>query len=907
MEEETKIIRMSVRGLVEFLLRSGSLERGSGMADEAVMLEGARIHRRLQKEEGPGYRAEAALSLDTVISPVSEEETAQSDKTAENTCILRLEGRADGIFFCEDKCPACGRWTIDEIKTLYGSVRQLKEAEEIHLAQARCYAHMYAEKEGLESVGIRMTYCSQLTGRVKRFYECWTSEELRMWFEKLIEAYLPWIRLRLALERERVRTLKEMTFPFPYREGQYELAAGVYRTIVHGRKLFLQAPTGTGKTMAVLFPALKAISEGKTDRVFFLTARTVGARAAVEALEILRSRGLSIRSLVLTSRDRICPCETVDCSPFSCTRAEGHFDRVNEALRELLLRAADGEPVSAERLLDCAEKHRVCPYELAVDACDFADVIICDYNYVFHPQARLKRFFGEGGAGKAGKAGKAGAGPVLLIDEAHNLLERGRDMYSASICEREVRSFRRSVREKRPDLWKKMKSLVKVLRHLNKESAAISAAGNTQEQENQWMEGTEESRSTGENRKTEGNKRLEGRPAPSSWRTGDESDIIIYSDFLRSDLLAALRETCDMISWILEQERRDAALNAAAGKEKGAEDLTDLLEFYFSVSHFQQILEETDERYIVYSTRNTGHYAKAGFSLYLYCADPSKKLRSYMETTAACIFFSATFLPIQYYKGLLGGTAADYEMYARSSFPVERQQVVIVNDVTSRYRNRSARNYERIARSIGQSVLCRKGNYMAFFPSYAFLEKVLEAFCRIYDVTVSDPLQDCLREEKICVISQKRQMGDDERAAFLDAFEQTRRNCPLLGFCVMGGIYGEGIDLRNDRLIGSIIVGTGIPPVDSRRELLRQFFSEQGMNGYDYAYRFPGMNKVLQAAGRVIRTKEDLGVILLLDSRFEESSNRELFPVEWGTPAAADSARAAGLISAFWRRHTGGH
>ena len=942
MAEENRVFRISVRTLVEFMLRRGSLETGGGLFAGAVMQEGARIHRTLQKKEGPGYKAEVALSREIEIDPeqlIAAGAPAKPDKKY----LLRLEGRADGIYYSEkepavisgvgkasagisgsEKEPAGttqsgkepggtsvpagsshgeketagsshgekemagsshgkretgGLWMIDEIKTVFRGFRELKEAEEVHLAQARCYAFIYAEKEGLDRIGVRMTYCSQVTGDVKRFYEIREYGELKAWFGNLIRDFIPWLAVRVSFEDSRTRTLGEMVFPFPYRAGQYDLAAGVYRTIVHGKKFFLQAPTGTGKTMAVLFPALKAVGGGKAERIFYLTAKAVAGRTATEALGILKARGLSIRSLVLTSRERICPCETVDCSPSRCSRADGHYDRVNDALWELLQEAAGGDPMTAEVISECARRHRVCPYELALDACDFADVIICDYNYAFHPQAKLARFFGDPGTGASSER------KILLIDEAHNLLERGRDMYSASLSYREVRKFRKSIKNVWPRLWKKMKGLVHVLRLLDRES---SAGQETEEY-------------------------------PAGRAEGQTHFHLPAFEDHREELLVSLREVDDVIRWILEQERKNEALYEAADMDVGPESTVgELLDFYFGISHFRQMLEEMDDHYVVFGTGNAGsRFSAAGFTLHLYCADPSGKLKDCMAKAVSTILFSATFLPIQYYKGLLGGGPEDFEMYARSSFSPARRKVVIVNDVTSRYRNRNAGNYERIARSIAGTVFCRTGNYMAFFPSYVFMESVYEAFCRICGsektalfpdgdrrlAEYSPPGNDTQSGDgrRIRVIAQKRRMEEAEKTAFLQAFEEVLPDRYLVGFCVMGGMFGEGIDLRDDRLIGTFVVGTGIPPVDSRREFLRDYFSKKGRDGYDFAYRFPGMNKVLQAAGRVIRTETDRGIVLLMDERFEERANRELFPVEWGCPPAMDSESASRDVRLFWK------
>ena len=629
----------------------------------------------------------------------------------------------------------------------------------------------------------------------------------------------------------------------------------------------------------------------------------------------------------LVSKERSCVCDEVDCRSSSCPRADGHYDRINGALRDLLDGAEGGEPITAEKIADCAEKHRVCPYELSLDAADFSDVIICDYNYVFHPRVRLTRFFGDTEA-----AGKKN-GTILLVDEAHNLLERGREMYSAEISAREVKQFRRSVRDRQPQLWKTLKDLVRVLNGMEKEAALKS---------------------------------VPGKSAPGA---GGEICTFLPGE-LDPGLSTALQRVRDRIRWILEQDRRSEVLytsfisgsgeyegedkrgqgktepdtdgtgtgNAETdadiadinitdikgkdkkGKNKKENNKTgnsradtgktqELLEFYFEITRFHEVLEMLDEHYIVYSVNKPARREGGGFNLHLYCADPSARLQNCEAASVSTICFSATFLPIQYYKGLLGGTGDDFEMYARSSFAPDQREVVIVKDVTSRYRDRRADNYERIARGIRQIAACRPGNYMVYFPSYAFLENVQEAFTRIFGIAAGsaegtdDPEES---REGITLLTQKPRMDDEERVSFLKAFENPRSGCSLIGFCVLGGMFGEGIDLRNDRLIGCLIVGTGIPPVEPRRELLREYFSSRGRNGYDYAYRFPGMNKVLQAAGRVIRTAEDAGVVALMDERFAERENRELFPPEWGIPREADSGGAAVIVSSFWENFSRG-
>ena len=426
-------IQISVRNLVEFLMRAGDLDDRIGGAPEAAMQEGARMHRRIQKGMGADYAAEVSLKRSFLLP----------EKILEEDAFLVLEGRADGIYegHMEDDPERESVLTVDEIKTTYRPLRSIKEPEPVHRAQAVCYACIYAEDNDLEGMQVRMTYVNLDTEGTKYFYSYKTRQELREWMNTLLKEYMRWALLRLEWDRKRTSSIKALPFPYPYREGQRDLAAGVYHTIAQGKKLFLEAPTGTGKTLAVLYPALKAVGEGLSSRIFYLTAKNVTAAAAEGALDLLEQKGLSLKRIVLTAKEKICILERPSCNPAACPRASGHFDRVNEALYELL---TGSDNMDRRAIEDCAEKYQVCPFELSLDAALFSDAVICDYNYAFDPSARLRRFFAEGESHSH----------IFLIDEAHNLLDRGREMYSADLRLSQVRAFRKEIRAYFPSLWK---------------------------------------------------------------------------------------------------------------------------------------------------------------------------------------------------------------------------------------------------------------------------------------------------------------------------------------------------------------------------------------------------------------------------------------------------------------------
>ncbi len=854
--------------MVEFLCRAGDLESGSGTASGEAMLEGARMHRKIQKEAGPDYQAEVSLA---VLVPVSlhdvpaeaGEETDTADGPAYDpaeTAEVLLEGRADGLFYGPDPAFPIGgdAWTVDEIKTSYGRVDRMKEPVPVHLAQARLYAWILMTQRNLETIRVRMLYVCLTDESRKAFTEELDREVLCAWADGLLEEYAVWVRRMLVWQAQRDVSLRALEFPYAYRPGQRELAVHVYHTLCHGRKLFLEAPTGTGKTLAVLYPCLKAMAEGKTDRLFYLTARTVTRIVAADALRLLRQGGLRARSVILTARDRICILDRPDCDPAVCPRARGHYDRVNAALAALLESAEDYD---RESILAAAEEYEVCPFELALDLSMFADIVICDYNHVFDPRAKLRRFFGDGpgaGSGALGrilrdrdgeetedaegqKSARKEPGPVLLIDEAHNLVDRGRSMFSASLYLADIKEVRKAIRSVRPALWKKLGSLGTGLRALSADAAEETTG-----------EGREEYAAAGD--------------LPAFDILQDRA-YLVYAE-------------CEKI--LAEERTRRAADTGGAPLQGEARDK--FLPFYFNLRHYLAMYEEMDACYVPYCT---GHGENA--AVHLYCVDPSRQLRECMERAVSTILFSATLLPVTYYKALLGGTQEDYEVFARSVFDSRRQGLFIADNVSTVYKDRGPQTYREIAGMIRDITSRRHGNYMVFFPSYAFLG------------AVRDALEEAWPEEEGCTrLYQEPQMSPEERESFLRAFEEVRDDASLTGFCVMGGIFSEGIDLREDRLIGVIVVGTGLPGICAEREIVRDHFDREEAGGFDYAYRYPGMNKVLQAAGRVIRTEQDVGIVVLMDRRFLTPAYLRLFPPSWRDWERVNADNAGDRITRFW-------
>ncbi|NSK13443.1 ATP-dependent DNA helicase [Dorea phocaeensis] len=790
MEQEQPIIRISVRNLVEFILRSGDIDNRIAGMDKDAMLMGGKIHRKIQRQMGAGYHAEVSLKHEILCRGF----------------ILSVEGRADGIMETADGI------VVDEIKGIYKELEFLKEPVPVHLAQAMCYAYIYANQQGLSDIGVQMTYCNLETEEIKRFQNVYPYEELERWFLELAGQYEKWARYQISWRKKRNASIKKIEFPFPYREGQRDLTVSVYRTILRKKKLFIQAPTGVGKTMATVFPAVKAMGEELGEKIFYLTARTITRTVAWQAFDTLKEQALRMKVLVLTAKEKICFCEEADCNPEKCPYAKGHYDRVNDAVYELLTAS---DEMSREILEEHARKWKVCPFEMSLDVSTWVDAVICDYNYVFDPNAHLKRFFGESVKGDY----------LFLIDEAHNLVDRGREMYSASVCKEEVLKVKRLVKMSDP-------KLVRRLEECNKQMLALK-------------------------------------------RECEEYQILNSVGHIYLKLIALMGELEQYLEEYTDPEIRK-----------------EVLDFYFQVRMFVNIYERVDENYLIYSELD----GKGHFWIRLFCVNPSACLQEFLEKGNSAVFFSATLLPIHYYKNLLSTSKEDYAVYARSPFDVRRRLLLVGNDVSSKYTSRGEEMYRRYARYLLCMVRAKAGNYMAFFPSYRFMEEVYEAFeILLAEQRIAGEL------EEIDYILQSQYMSEEAREIFLENFEEEREGS-LIGFCVMGGIFSEGIDLSRDRLIGAAIVGTGLPQVCRERELLKDYFQKQGIRGFDYAYLYPGMNKVLQSAGRVIRTDRDCGVILLLDERFRDYRYQEIFPREWKDYGTCNADNVADKMETFWEQ-----
>ena len=778
---EKPIVRISVRNLVEFILRNGDLVSGSGTSDKEAMLKGSRLHRKIQKQMGSHYQPEVSLKKDTEYDDL----------------ILRVEGRADGIFLQDEQ------FCIDEIKGVYKKLELMEEPVLVHRAQALCYAWIYLDAHDLEKIDIQMTYAHLDTEVIKRFRETLTRAELKQWYEELTDSYHKWLAYQIEWRKKRNESMENLEFPFAYRKGQRKMVSGIYHAISKKEQIFIQAPTGVGKTMSAVFPAVRAIGQGMAETVFYLTARTITRTVAQDAFEILRDRGLLFKVITITAKEKLCFCDKPECDPEKCPYAKGHYDRINDAVYELW---TTEQSFDRETLLRHAQKWQVCPFEMSLDLAVWMDGVICDYNYVFDPNVCLKRFFGENVSGNY----------LFLIDEAHNLVDRGREMYSASICLNDVIETRKFVKPYSQKLWKKLGKVKKQMEEL--------------------------------------------RQNCGEWKVEENAGVL-------------------PISLLSVQGELDQFL-----EESPAQEVVDgILDFYFEVRDFLNISELVDDNYVVY----TAFDENGRFYMKLFCVNPAENLQKCLDKGNSTVFFSATLLPLQYYRKMLSTRSENFGMYVESPFEQKKRCLMICRDVSSKYTRRDYEEYRKIAEYIARMSWQKKGNYMVFFPSYRLMEDVYQVY------------QDEFSVSWVRCISQHASMTELEREEFLEEFtEETEET--LVGFCVMGGIFSEGIDLIGDRLIGAAVVGTGLPQVNCEREILKGYYDEKGEQGFDYAYRYPGMNKVLQAAGRVIRTKEDTGAILLMDERFLNRDYRNLFPREWNDACTCTLGNVEKHLQAFW-------
>ena len=774
---------VSVRSLVEFVMQAGDLTIG-GFQKRDRAQAGTQGHKQVQRSRPAEYQSEVEIAFTVEGASPS----------------LEVRGRIDGLYASKDPV------IIEEIKTTTLSLNLVNEDyNQLHWAQAKCYAYMYAQHHNLHEVRIHLTYYHLDSRQEKTFERLFSVNTLDTFFSGLVTAYLGWFQKINAWQTSRNQSIQQLEFPYAgYRPGQREMAVEVYKAIRAQDRLYVQSPTGVGKTIAALFPAIKASGQGLVDKVFYLTAKTPGRLVAEKALDDMRHAGLNFRSVTLTAKEKICFCPPVNCDPQVCVFARGYFDKVKTALAEINQHQAYTRPVIEE----IARRYQICPFEFSLDLALWADAIICDYNYVFDPRVYLHRFFDL-----------PIESYVFLIDEAHNLPDRARSMYSAELDKKTVLNLQRTLKPHLPELAKLLEVINKILLDIRKVC-----------------------------------------------QSKDENSLVEYDP--PEKLIKAIRK--------FSQKAEDwLALNQVA------EFRQELLGFYFLCSNYLRTADYFDTFYVSYFERQ----GKNDLKTKLFCLDPAPMLAEPLDRSQSTVFFSATLLPIDYFMKLLtGGKDYPFRLF-QSPFPVENVCLLIHNQISTNYAQR-AESYTTIASTILTICSARAGNYLVYFPSYAYLTAVFEK------------LKEKIPEEQLLV--QDRAMSESDRETFLSKFSEGNQET-LVGLAVMGGIFGEGIDLVGERLIGVVIVGVGLPQLGLEKNLIKEYFDRQTGSGFAYAYQYPGFNRVLQATGRVIRTETDRGVIVLIDDRFTHTRYRNLYPSHWrGALVVQNASELKAKLTRFW-------
>ncbi|MGW8301654.1 MAG: ATP-dependent DNA helicase, partial [Desulfobacterales bacterium] len=753
-------LKIAVRELIEHVFRSGDLV--FEFLGSSRPVDGIRAHQKIQNSRPASYQPEVSVSYQV-----------ETDRLR-----LIIGGRIDGVY------NEPGRTIIEEIKTTTQNPNHFeKNQQPLHWAQVKTYAYIYGRQQGLKEIITRLTYFRVDTGDVREYQLTFDILALEIFFKDLVARYLEWAETIIDWSRRRDESIQDLEFPFAtYRPGQREMAVEAYRAMRDRSQLLVEAATGIGKTIAVLYPAVKSIAEGVSQKIFYLTARTTGRIAAEKALDELRSKGLRLKSVTLTAKDKICFCPDSACNPEECEYARGHYDRINDAVNAIFA----GDAFTREQIVEAARTYRVCPFEFSLDISLWADCIICDYNYVFDPRVYLRRFFQE-----------ENGDYIFLIDEAHNLVDRSREMFSAQIFKQPVLDIRRQLKNELPHIFK---SLGRINAWLVKARKKCAESGNL----------------------------LAETTAPDDLIPLLRGFLFITERWLSRNIKTAFRES--------------------------------LLDLYFAISGFIRVADQYDDCY-------TSCYEKIGkdLKLKLFCIDPSAHLAKAMSRCNTAVLFSATMTPMDYFKQILGCDAAARHLILHSPFPGENLGLFISDQISTYYRQRD-QTVTQVSQTISALVEQKKGNYLLYFPSYQYMRKIYLSF--------SD------RNPQIKTILQTAGMSESEREAFLQRFTDENPQT-LVGFAVMGGIFGEGIDLIGDRLVGAVIVGVGLPGISLERELIKEHFTRTLNGGFEYAYLYPGINRVLQAAGRVIRTEKDRGVVLLIDQRYGRYQYKSLLREEW--------------------------
>ncbi len=800
-DESRDVIELSVEELCMSALMGGSIDtRSANRRFHERAADHSRIYEHLRLSFGMRYHDRIELV---------------------NTCKL------DGIYFCVTGyadgilCRDDG-YTLDEIRTGSPDRRIGADEEQYHRLRAGCYAYFLSSAKNVNALEIRHVFYDTEHGKFETRLETCNTDVLRATYSTMLSGLL-W-RASFMRDRARIAIPSAANAVFPYkslRQSQVEMVKECYRDIKHGSRLFCQAPTGIGKTVSTLYSAVKCIGEHTIDKIFYLTSKQSIRREAISAMEKMNAAGVRLHTCVISARESICPNSAAkmrggrlssNCTPELCPYANGYYDRSNKAVCELInsTLSFDSDVVRA-----VAEKHRVCPYELSLDLSELCDVIVCDYNYVFSPTVYLKRYFD----------GDRGEKYIFLVDEAHNLPDRAREMFSSRIAQSDFETLI-SMLDENDILASAALSVV----------SAFCKLGELCDDDTHY---------SGEGEKV-------GYSVSRQLPDNLSEDIELF--IKKSD------------NWMKNNSGHQAFFYVE--------------ELGYKLFEYRKIAERYAKGYITFIMKQA-----EDISLLLYCLDPSNELSHALDRAHASVMFSATLTPTDYFADILGGGKRTVSVEFPSPFPKENLCVAVVDGISTRYEDRE-RSYKKISSCIAATVSAKVGNYMVFFPSYSYMSNVKKIFCEKYP--------------KVTVIEQKKSMTHAEKEQFITSFKDDKKT--RIAFCVLGGSFSEGIDLPGDRLIGVICIGVGLPGLSNENNIIRDYYEEKNGCGYDYAYTYPGMNAILQAVGRVIRTENDKGIAVLIDDRYSEPKYKMLFPKEWkGAKIAGNTQSLAEIARVFWK------
>lgn len=754
--QSPRLIPVSVKTLAEFAAKSGSLDRRFTPSPTAQ--EGIAGHQEVVLRRPPHYQKEMSLTI-------------QYEG-------LLIRGRADG-YDSEAHC-------LEEIKTFYGDFEKLPDNHrQLHWAQARLYGWMYCRQHQRNGITLALIYFDLHNQREYRVEEHFTLPELVAYGEDLAEVYWQWQQQINARQQQLSQWIDELAFPYgSFRSAQRQMAESVYKAAATGRVLLAEAPTGTGKTLASIFPAIKAFNKTPVDKIFYLTAKTTGKQLALENLQLIASDGIDtpLRVLELTAQEKICLEPDKRCTGDSCPFARNFYDKLQQARQ-----AAYTTPLlTRQTLTQLAHTHEICPYYLGMEMSRWVDILVADFNYYFDTSALLQ-----------GLTRELNWHPYLLVDECHNLVERARQMYSAELDRSVLLAAKRlAPKPIKTSLERVNRLWLATIKTLDFSETALTLLNASPEKLNLAL-------------------------------TGFTND---YIDFL--------------------QRHPDHPVQHTAVQE-----------FFFAALNYLEKLELVDEDYCIDMQRPQPKQEV----LTLRNLIPARPLAARLAQAHSACFFSATLRPAYFYQQMLGLPDDTVYLQVPSPFASQQLQVKVARHISTRYRDRSTA-IGPLCDIIEQQVTAATGNYLAFFSSYEFLQQI------------ERELQQRLSSANVTVITQSRRMSEQDREAFIERFTHEQN---LLGLAVLGGAFSEGVDLPGDALKGAFIATLGLPQINPVTEHLRQRLQQVFQQGYHFAYLYPGIQKVVQAAGRVIRTQEDTGYLWLLDDRFAQHEVRQLLPEWW--------------------------